>query len=912
MGRLEDIARAFHENYDLLPARFEAYYADSGTSELEGIGAEGPNIERLIKFAKNGDGDPLAAHGRNVALLCADLRLDPKDDETNFRRLIRSGKLSFGRGRQTDWLTDTEAGENACKLLKAKLIDMEELRVQFLSQRARSAIAGLIEELRKFVCRYARDRKREGRAEFHDLLIWARDLLKDGHARDHFFERYRYVLIDEFQDTDPIQSEIAMFLTGEGRQGRLFVVGDPKQSIYRFRRADIEAVKEVRDRLGAGFVPLTQNFRCQEPIVEWVNAIFSRWMGRGPSTAQAEYQDLMARWAPPDCEVPMGVHMFGEECERAHIMRDAEARATAGVLSDIKNVRWQVRDEEGGIRDAQYRDICILMPTRTALRDLEDQLSDANIPYRIESQSTVLGSQDVRELINCLRAIDSPADEVAIVGALRSSAFSCSDVDLLNFVDAGGSFSYTSVRNGAGPVSDAMETLAKFHNMRVWQAPDLLIEKFVRERRMIEAAFDRPRPRERWRRLRFVIERARTFAATTGGGLRDFLDWIERQASEQARMVEAPVPDTDEDAVRIMTVHAAKGLEFPIVLLTGLGSSSRHSAGPVIFDRDAGGVEVSLGSVDGLPLQTAGYEQAKEAEGLADDAERVRLMYVAATRAKDHLVVSTFRNLRGGDSSAHRIAELAEECPDLWRELPIHDGAPVPALEEYQSGTVTSPGRTERDRWLAERENAVRRASVPQAVAASSLAREPDYDDPDIERVPGRRGRAGTNIGSAVHAVLQDVDLTHGSGVAELSRKYAESEGVSAYTGEVERLARRAISSDVVRRAVASGRIYREIYTAAPIGGRVLEGFVDLCFVEDDALVVVDFKTDAVSDEDSTSIASKYRTQVGAYALALGRSTGMRVKEAVLLFLQRDPMAEVFGDIESLAAEAEVAVLDAS
>ena len=717
------------------------------------------------------------------------------------------------------------------------------------------------------------------------------------------------MLIDEFQDTDPIQSEIAMFLTGEGQEGRLFVVGDPKQSIYRFRRADIEAVKNVREHLGAGFVPLTQNFRCQEPIVEWVNAIFGQWMGCGPSAAQAEYQDLLARWVPPDCKVPMGVHMFGEECERANIMRDAEARATAGALSDIKNGRWQVRDEEGGTRDAQYRDICVLMPTRTALRDLEDQLSDANIPYRIESQSTVLGSQDVRELINCLRAIDSPADEVAIVGALRSTAFSCSDVDLLNFVDAGGSFSYTGVSNGAGPVSDALGTLAKFHSMRVWHAPDLLIEKFIRERRMIEAAFDRPRPRERWRRLRFVIERARTFAATTGGGLRDFLDWIERQASEEARMVEAPVPETDEGAVRIMTVHAAKGLEFPIVLLTGLGSSSRHSAGPVIFDRDAGGVEVSLGSVDGLPLQTAGYERSKEGEGLADDAERVRLMYVAATRAKDHLVVSTFRNRRGGDSSAHRIAELAAECPELWRGLPIHYGVPVSALEEDKFQTATSPGRSERNRWLVEREDAVRRASVPQAVAASSLAREPDYDDPDAEPAPGRRGRAGTSIGSAVHSVLQTVDLTDGSGVSELSSKYAESEGVSAYTGEVERLARRAISSDVVRRAVESGRIYREIYTAAPIGDRVLEGFVDLCFVENGALVVVDFKTDAVADEDSASIANKYRTQVGAYALALSRSTGMPVKEAVLLFLQRDPMAEVFGDIESLVAEAEASVL---
>ncbi len=910
VSRLEEIARAFHANYDLLTEPFESTDAGTPADAVEDIASEQDRIEHLRTLAKNGDDDPLSAHARNVASLCASLEPGPDHDEANARRLIRFGKVSTNIGRQPDWVTDPDTGVNGCKALKALLSDLEESRSSLIGGVALSAVNGLLEELCRFVLDYAEARKREGRAEFHDLLIWARDLLRDDEqARVHFMDRYRYVLIDEFQDTDPIQSEIALLLTGGGAEGRLFIVGDPKQSIYRFRRADIASVKDTRDSLVAGFVPLTQNFRCQEPIVAWVNAIFGEWMGGEPSPLQAEYQDLRASYLPPESMTPVSVHWYGEECERAPEMRRREARATANVLSQIKSGGWQVRDDEGGTRGAEYRDVCVLMPARTALTELEDALSDAGVPYRVESASAVLRTQDVRDLLNCLRAIDSPADEVAIMAALRSSAFACSDADLLAHVDGGGRFSYAARSDGAGPVSEALATLARFHDARTWEPPDLLIERFVRERRMIEAAFDRRRPRERWRRMMFVVERARTFAATAGGGLRDFLDWIDRQAKKRALMVEAPVPETDEDAVRIMTIHAAKGLEFPIVTLVGLGASGGRRSGPVLFDRGAGEAHVRISAQESPPLRTRGYAEAQEAEKLADDAESVRLMYVAATRARDHLVVSAFRYGKSSDSEARKILELAESAPDLWRELHT---TPQPAPEQEPPRSAPRTKAEDRDRWLEEREEVVRRASARHAVAASSLAHDPEYDDPDREPSPGRRGRAGTNVGRAVHAVLQAVDLPDGREVSRLSRLHAESEGVSGRTEEVERLARRAIGSDIVRRAVESDSYYREIYAAAPVGESVLEGFVDLCFVEDGALVIVDFKTDAITDQDGASIARRYRTQVGAYALALRQSTGMPVKEAILLFLQRDRIAETFEDIDALMAEAEAATTPAS
>ena len=266
------------------------------------------------------------------------------------------------------------------------------------------------------------------------------------------------------------------------------------------------------------------------------------------------------------------------------------------------------------------------MPARTNLRAIEYALEDARIAYRVESQTLVLATQDVREILNCLRAIDSPADQVAIVAALRSTIFGCSDVELLEFADAGGRFNYFSPGDGGGPVREALDMLLDYHRKRTWTRPDALIESLVRDRQVVEAAFGRPRPRERWRRLRWIADQARAYVESSGSSLRGFLDWIERQAEEGAGAVEVPVPETDEDAVRIMTVHASKGLQFPIVVLAGLGADRRGRVGNVVFRRDGGPPEMSFG---GGAFHTGGWDTAKDSEREADAAEGVRLAYVA-------------------------------------------------------------------------------------------------------------------------------------------------------------------------------------------------------------------------------------------------------------------------------------------
>ncbi len=924
LNNLRTVAKSFHDNYDLLQDSFSPVSEPPKEAVRQVIEAS-TEIRKLLPLAINGLDDVLASYSNRVAGQGDRLATLDVDSDAALAVLARWGKLSFTRGRQSDWNTNPATGINGCKELKELLAELEDTKNQEIEAIRRAMLMPILESLRRFTLDYVEERRRSGKAEFHDLLVWARNLLRDNPSvrRTHFQQRFSHILIDEFQDTDPIQAEIAFFLSEDSDSttdsagdtsgwttveivpGKLFVVGDPKQSIYRFRRADIASVEQVHDLMGGNTIPLTQNFRSQKTIIEWVNFVFSQWMGQGIPGVQAPYLELIARWTPPVVRPPLGVHWFGGSREgRMTSVRRQEATAVTTVLQNMKSASWMVRDDKKAkLRCARYKDICILIPTRASLQALERALEAANIPYRVESQSLVLGTQDVREILACLRAIDSPADQVALVAALRSSGFGCSDVELLQFVENGGRLDYVTPGTAEGPVKDALSTLYRYHQERTWTQLDEIIERLIRERRMAEVCFGRVRPRERLRRLRFVVERARAFAQVGGNSLRSFLDWIERQADENARMVEIPVPETDEDAVRIMTIHGAKGLEFPIVILSGLGSHSRHSADPVIFDYRNRSVEVSIGASGGPAFTTSAYEVAQAQQKLAEEAEHIRLMYVSATRARDHLVVSLFHPEKNQKSPAAVIGRLGSDRTELWHEILL---SPISPVKETPTEAVRDPTMdTEADRnaWLEWRETVLQRASRPAAVAVTTIARM-DKEEAERGEVSYRRGRGGTSLGRAVHSVLQSVDLATAAGLEQISRAQAAAEGITSRWQEVAKLARRGLDSPVVRRAVASGRYYREVFVSVPVGQERIEGFIDLIFEDGDGFAIVDYKTDVIDDETALLEDHKrYALQAGIYAFALSEVTGKPVQEVVLVFLRSGREISV-GNIDTLKVQA--------
>ena len=902
LDQLKGIADSFHERYDLLERPFPTLGIPDKRA-VQGIIDSRSEISSLISLAHNED-DLLAVHARKVVGFSERLESIGSDSDMALATLSRFGRLSFSRGRIADWDDDPETGKNACTALKAVLSDIEELRTNELDAVRASVICELSEKIRELAKGYAAERLHAGRLEFQDLLVLARDLLRDKEeAREYFQRRYTHILIDEFQDTDPIQAEIALLLsaespaTGDGFQdlipGKLFVVGDPKQSIYMFRGADITVSEDLKKIIPDGQLSLTQNFRSQRPILSWLNPLFESWMKNdAEEIGQVEYRAISARWDSETDGPPMGVRFVGSALPgKATVARHVEAQAVASVVSQIKRELWPVRDgNDGGTRAAKYQDICILLPTRTGLETLEAALSSSNIPYRLESQSMVLGTQDVRDLLNCLRSIDSPGDQVALVAALRSSVFACSDVELFEFVQSDGELDYMVESKGTRPIDQALQLLRRFHDLRMWVDPEELIERFVRETRMVESCFALARPRERWRRLRFVIDRAAAFAAVSNTSLRSYLDWIERQAEEGARMVETPVPEPDEDAVRIMTIHASKGLEFPIVLLAGIGTQARTNLGPVIYDRDVHGADVSLPAPGNGRFKTPGYDDAENKEKAKGQAERTRQMYVAATRAEDHLVVSLFRpEVKGTDSSfAGSIERLVGRDSDSWVELNV-DGLGSAVADDGLERKADVPAFADnlgiRDTWLTNRDESIRISSKPSSVGATRLAQlaKEEAEDGDV---PYRKGRGGTNIGRAVHSALQSVDLATGDGLDEISQAQAAAEGLPGRWREVAALARTAMDSEVVKQAVSTGRYHREVYVGAPEGSVLIEGFIDLVFETEEGLIVVDYKTDGIETaEEIARSMERYRLQGGTYALGLETATGKSVTKVIFLFL---------------------------
>ena len=790
--------------------------------------------------------------------------------------------------------------------------------------------------IRQFTLSAAAERQQAGRLEFHDLLVLARALLRSSQhgpaVRMRLHEHYQRILLDEFQDTDPIQIELAVRIASAHSAGdvaglaqwsevpvvpgHLFIVGDPKQSIYRFRRADISTFLAAAARFGAeagGAVELTSNFRTARSAIAWVNQTFATLMSEPddielPRPSQPQYIALDA--TRPDPAVGPVVSVLGRAVHpkdvKADDLRGLEAAEVASAVLRILHEGWTVDDSEGSWRAAELGDITILVPARTSLPFLEDALDGAGIPFRAEASSLVYGSRAVRDLLMVIRAVADPTNHLHIVSALRTPLLGCGDDDLFRFkVERKGHWGYRADQPNSVPTDEpvhvGLKSLRSLHEQQQWLTPSELFDLVARDRRAFELGFTQGRPRDVWRRLRFVIDQARGWSEATNGNLRQYLAWVALQTSEGARVAEAILPETDDDAVRIMTIHSAKGLEFPITIVSGMSTAPRGRAAPaeVVFPPTG-----DVGYRFGKHVQTDVFEEWKPIDEQMGLHERIRLLYVACTRARDHLVVSLHRKERTGDpkSAARTNAELLvagmgdrlDHLPDavglaadlspLAPELP----SPLPPFEEWQS----------------EWRSALNLASRPNTIAATALTDEGTHDsdegpDPglqkrprDLDLPPWLKGRYGTAVGRAVHGVLQTVDLASRELLAEAVAAQCEAEAVPDRADQVLRLATAALESPSVRAACAS-RYWREVYACTPIEGRLLEGYIDLLYRDSDGLVVVDYKTAGTSDPAELDRRLEgYRNQGASYALVMGASTGEPVARVTFLFLTPDGAIE--------------------
>lgn len=786
-------------------------------------------------------------------------------------------------------------------------------------------------------------RQQDGELEFHDLLVLARRLVAtNAEVREQLHQRYTHLLLDEFQDTDPIQLELAVRITADPAAqlpaadgapvdwhslrplpGRLTVVGDPKQSIYRFRRADIAQFLQAREQIGARRATLSANFRSAAPVIEWVNHTMGNLIQPEPDV-QPAYEPLVAArtgghhhgtvtvlGAEPHTDLPRAA---------AESLREREAADVAAAVVQALAEQWPVW-RDGALQPCRPGDITILLPSRLSLPALQVALAGCGVPYRAENSSLVYAAPEVRALMLALRAADDPTDELAIVSALRTPLFGCSDRDLYEWkVNHRRYWHWRDLSpSHPEPLPDALRDhpvaiglacLGAVAERVPYSTPSQLLAWLVEERCVMELALAQRDSRDVWRRVRFVIDQARAWSEAGGHGVRRYLLWTRLQGDEGRFVAETVLPETDHDVVRIMTIHAAKGLEFPITIVSGLTAKSSIMRGRRVV-WPAGTWALSD------PYDPT-YQQFLPIDEQMSDAERRRLLYVACTRAMDHLVVSLHRAERDNGSAAHELALASEgaahqpfvagsatlpSAPPLAPELPWADEATWRAAWQTDLALAGRPAALSAT-TLATRLGAAHRDAADEGLQKDAI---------DLDLPPWQRGRYGSAIGRAVHAVLQFADLRTGANIPGLAAAQAAAEGVLGQERTIERLARSALQAPIVAEGI-TGQHWRELFVAttltpagpAPADGgaaTVVEGYIDLLVRHPvRGLVVVDYKTDQVSaGPERSQRLRRYGTQLAAYGLALEQLLGEPISGGVLVMCRPGGPAEQV-EIEGWAA----------
>jgi len=786
-----------------------------------------------------------------------------------------------------------------------------------------------------------------GRLDFTDLLGRLRDLLTgDLAARRALQQRFRYLLVDEFQDTDPLQAEIVFLLCEQEpravdwrevvlKPGKLFVVGDPKQSIYRFRRADISLYDQVKRRVdgqpgGTGVVTaIRQNFRTTPAAVAWVNNVFADVFDVDKAEGRQPGYQWVEAYRPP-ADGPRVAVLLGREygpggAGEADAARLDEARALAALLLQMNGpdaARWYVQDrgvagasgaagaaEAAGAagsappegepaRPPRWGDVALLFRATTGLETYEQALREAGVPYRVDGGKTYFARREVADALLCLRAADDAADGPALYGALHSSLFGFSDDDLFLFWAAGGRFDLFAAEQPSGheAIVAALGTLRALHERRVEWEPHEMAAELVRLAHGTEflAATGAGAP-QAIANLEKLVERARAFSGAGGGGLGAFLSWAAK-AGDAAGEGESQVDD-EGDVVHLLTIHKAKGLEFPIVVLVGGALGGGGRGGEPIVDRAARRLAIKLKAE--LPgaaardLEPRVYTDLNANEKKMSASEARRLLYVAATRARDRLVVSCFGKLttKDGEPAGVLLGAIAGALPAPSSAAPTEESEEggllvLPPREPPERSELEAPPDAAtmiaaRGAWLAEREALLAEARRPaRATSPSGL----EHVDEEVRSggpgAPPGRARA-LALGSAVHRVMELCDLADGSSIGRKAPDVAREVGRPDLAERAAALAGACWRAAPVRVAAASPDVFRELPIGALLNGAVVSGAVDLLYRDGDEWVVVDYKTDRGAD--AGVLRKRYTPQGAAYAVAVEAATGGVVREVVFV-----------------------------
>ncbi|MDA8278778.1 MAG: UvrD-helicase domain-containing protein [Actinomycetota bacterium] len=788
-------------------------------------------------------------------------------------------KLPKNKGQAPNW-----GGTYAKKQLIEEFNDFVDL--------VQEAILEKIDELiRVFVLDVAMAAQRErmlrqsmGKITFSDQIRLCYELLlgADESLVSEIARTYKVILIDEFQDTDPVQ--VAIFDRIASLSGAaLFFVGDPRQSIYRFRGADPATYLEVASRDHAR-IALRSNFRSHPSVVAWVNEIFETTFAANLNFKLAPMLSAR-RFKRAEAEVVSVIKpcTVGEERRSASQRRAAQAKSVAYLVREYLDQEIEV---DGEVRLARPSDIAVLFPTRSVLGSIRRSLGDIGVPHRSIGGASIVDEPYIAEILLFLRAAFRPFDQLALVQLLQSESVGMANERLQEYVgeDRFSRAVSTSRENlakeGYQAANLVEELLSALEDLRV-TVRDLSLAEGVnlvaRRFSILENGF-RDSGEEFLRHYDTFLGYCKDFDSR-GLPAESFVSYVEGIVSERQTLTEAEGRDVESDAVRLMTIHASKGLEFPIVIVvaTASGNSSRSSAS--ILASSAERITLDLESLSNTSiavklnsrLKTSNFDEVMKSEDIADDDEEVRLFYVAATRAMNTLAVvleeDTPPTKSGESKNSSKVHNRLFKIDGIdARELFVDD-LEVPIFNPKKSIRTLKVDAAERERLLrlvAERVGRKWRATASIELETHGGSVE-DGGGADSSR------ERSIQVGIAVHrflasyvnAKVNDVDQGSGTNFDELE------------TEEMRTRARRAVEHftawlDRFDIGASTRRALAEFPFSVHIDGVLNEGIIDLAFIDGGSIQVVDYKVVGASTESQVeALIDHYRIQADFYRRSL-------------------------------------------
>ena len=787
-----------------------------------------------------------------------------------------------------------------------------------------------------FAARYAEAKARESALDFEDLQLEARDLLRSQpDLREREQARFRSILVDEFQDTNRLQTEIIDLLRTP--ETELFFVGDEFQSIYGFRHADVQVFRERRDAVEQP-LSLTLNYRSRPEVLAAVNELFGSDFG-------SEFQELAAAAEFPD-------PVFGHPVEL--LVTDKESYRDSGVhwrRGEARAVARRVRElvDSGA---ATPGEIVLLFAAGTDAEWYEDELRRAGLPTYRATGKGYFGQQQVVDLLAYLRLLQNRYDDVALLSVLASPFVGVSN-DALALIRRVASRRplFTGIEHSMAPgLAERDERLLRAFRQRydrlVETMPRLslerLCEQIVSEHDYDLAVLALWDGRRRYANMRKLARLARSYEELRGPDVEGFVRFVAEQEAVGARELEAVAEEEGADAVRLLTIHAAKGLEFKVVIVADAGRDRVPPSPDEILALPDG--RFGFRVADPVTAKRRGafdYEAVKEARQEAERAERLRLYYVAMTRAKERLIVSGSVDLGSDREVPTPIAwvldrleadqELAE-AGDVPLELVRGDARLLVRVDRYRPEEAAVPHEEPEEKGQGQLElfSALEEFAAPPA--APELPPLVALPEPPLLRVRrlsftalstfeqcaykyfARYGlglserrveledgadRSGTEVGSLVHALLEEIDLA-APAVPELEDEQIRGL-VAAYC-----------ESDLARRVAALDGVEKERHFTFEHDGVLVHGYLDAFYLREGRALVVDYKTNALGEASPEEIVEEdYGLQRLVYALASFRA-GAEEVEVVYHFLERPeaPVEAVFtrADLPELEAELSAAI----